>query len=281
MPNFKDSWEHTKQLVKPQTQEIVEHGWEQHVLIDHKNQIVYRYPRNQNAADKLVDEVSILSALNRHAWNVAIPRIREHTRHFNSYDLIEGEVLDVKLIARLSDTQIGEIGLELGIFLAKLHKINPSIIDSRQTKQSGSLFDYYESRIATKPAAHFYQPAIHDLNQLKNIISTSQVVVHGDLHGLNMVINPRSLKLVGIIDFSEVEVGDPHQDFRKLFMTDERLLEPAVEAYVNAGGHKLLPSSIKLWAYVNEWANVCYFDETPENPTYIRAQTHLRTWGLI
>ncbi len=84
-----------------------------------------------------------------------------------------------------------------------------------------------------------------------------------------------------MIDLSEMEIGDPHQDFRKLFMTDPRLLEPSVNSYHQNGGSRLNIETVKTWAYVNEWANLCHFADTPSNPTYQRALRHLRMWEQI
>lgn len=278
---FDNRWTQAKQKAQKETSEIVEHGWEQHVLIDHQNNLVYRYPRNQNAADKLADEIEVLRGLHKQDWPVQIPRLLEHNSKYSVYDLIEGEVLTEYRLSRISNGMAAEIGSDLGIFLAQLHAADKDLVLRKKTKQTISLYEYYENRINQSMGSRYYNSAKSDLSHISNSLESQQVVVHGDLHGLNIVVDPQTNKLVGIIDFSEVETGDPHQDFRKLFMTDERLLKPSVNSYKNAGGKELSLPLIKYWAYVNEWANACHFYENPGHPTYQRAVKHLKKWGRL
>ncbi len=278
--DFDQAWAVAQKESSAQNFEVVEHGWEQHVLVDHEKNLVYRYPRNQNSANKLADEVGVLRALHDTTFNVAIPRLRDLTGGYAVYDYIPGDVLSEDGSLGLSDNQAREIGYDLGIFFGILHACSPSIVNSKKTKQTTSLFEYYAERIESAKDRDFYEKARGLLLSLQPE-AEKQAVVHGDLHGLNMVLDPISKKLTGIIDFSELELGDPHQDLRKPFMTDGRFLEPMITAYKNATGISLDPEKVRIWAYVNEWANIAYFNDQPSNPTYIRAQKHLRRWNQL
>lgn len=260
--------------------QVVEHGWEQHVLVDHEKNLVYRYPRNQNAANKLTDEVEVLRALHGVPFNVAIPRLRELTKEYAVYDYIPGDVLLENASSALSDDQAESIGSDLGVFFSILHTCNKSIVDGKKTKQKTSLYEYYEGRIEGAKGENFYQKA-HNLLLKLNPDDKNQAVVHGDLHGLNIVVDPIHKTLAGIIDFSELELGDPHQDLRKPFMTDDRFLAPMIATYKDHCGVNLDPEKIKTWAYVNEWANIAYFKGQPTNATYLRAQKHLKRWKQL
>lgn len=277
---FNQHWKSAKQTHPDAGFEVVEHGWEQHVLVDHPNNLVYRYPRNQNAANKLADEVAVLRELHKLQFNVAFPILREHTDDYTVYDYIPGDVLSDEVIGKLSHDQITTIGHDLGIFLSILHTANPEIVDKKLTKQSTSLYEYYARKIEHAKGMDYYN---HVRDLLLSIASeeSDQVVVHGDLHGLNIVINPDNKNLAGVIDFSELELGNRHQDFRKPFMADSRLLDPAIQAYKSSCGIELSREKIVAWAYVNEWANIAYFKDQPNHPTYIRAHKHLRRWHQL
>lgn len=279
---FDNRWSQAiSHLKKNRGDEVIEHGWEQHVILDHENRLVYRYPRNQSAADKLVDEVELLHTLHEQVWPVAIPRLRQHTAKYSVYDLIEGQVLTDERLAKVTNQQIQAIGEKLGVFLAQLHRSSKRVVENKKTKQKMTLLEYYAKRITQAQGTTYYSAASTDLAALTVCEPEEQVVVHGDLHGLNIVVNPRNNQLVGVIDFSEVEIGDPHQDFRKLFMTDARLLEPAVTAYQPASGKTLSTETIKHWAYVNEWANVCFFHDNTDHPTFRRAYKNLKKWQRL
>lgn len=278
-------WARAEQTALQAGLEVVEYGWEQHVIIDKVKNRVYRYPRHSDAAAKLADEVAVLQTIHQQTWPILLPTLIECGKLFSTYTYIPGVVLDEQLSQQLSDDDFVAIGTALGTFLAQFHQLEPGIIGRKQTKQTTSLIEYYSERIkepAPKLPATEHQHALQLLNNLKQRANhVNPVVVHGDLHGLNMVIDPETKCLVGVIDISEIEIGDPHQDFRKLFMTDKRLLQPAIDSYVAAGGQTLSSDVIKLWAYVNEWANICHFANDPANLTYQRARDHLRIWGLI
>ncbi len=265
--------------------EIVEHGWEQHVIIDREHDRVYRYPRHDQAAAKLQDEVSILKTLNSLQWPVAIPHLIEFDGKRAAYHYIDGEVLDTEKLASLSAKQLNHIGMQLGQFLAALHHVDPASISHSAWQQQGSLRAFYEHRVREttddNPWKQHAIVALERLAALREQHPINEVVVHGDLHGLNMVVARDGNSLNGVIDLSEIEYGDPHQDFRKIFMTDGRLLDPALQAYATAGGQNLSADLVKQWAYLNEWANLCHFAATPENITFQRALAHLHRWDQI
>lgn len=279
---YDQHWQEARAAAEADGLQIIEHGWEQHVIIDAEQGLVYRYPRHDAAAAKLEDEVKVLADIHKQKWSISLPYIREHTPFYTAYDYIPGEVLDEFELNSLREDTIEDIGFRLGAFLEQLHRLDPQIVEQKQTKQSTTLLEYYTNRIGHGRYTEFYTKASAELEKLQNASSDfKHVVVHGDLHGLNMVIDPVTKQLNGVIDLSEMEVGDPHQDFRKLFMTDPRLLEPAIAAYQQHGGQTINSDLAKTWAYVNEWANICHFADTPDNLTYQRAQEHLARWHQL
>ncbi|MGI9027815.1 MAG: phosphotransferase family protein [Candidatus Saccharimonadales bacterium] len=275
-------WQAAREQAKADGLQIIEHGWEQHVIIDEACGIVYRYPRHKAAADKLADEVSVLRHIHKQEWLVALPIMLKHNSVCTSYKLIVGDVLDAGLLASLSERAIVRIGAELGAFLVQLHTFDPVPIQRKKTKQTTTLYEYYKKRIDSAHSTKIYQPAQAALAKLAAGLNTTKpVVVHGDLHGLNIVIDSTHQRVKGVIDLSEMEIGDPHQDFRKLFMTDPRLLAPAVTSYQANGGQRLVIETVRTWAYVNEWANLCHFAKDTQHPTYKRALRHLQKWNQI
>lgn len=285
MTDFDDSWGEARHIAFERDKVVVEHGWEQHVIIDEDRQLVYRFPRHEIAAAKLQDEVGLLANLRgAKPWPVAIPELLEYDGRRAVYNLIPGDVLDEKKLAQLNADQLETIGAELGEFLAVLHTCDKTVVVREAWKQPGSLIDYYSNRITlSDPANNWRDPAMKALENLHRLRTHDEhVVVHGDLHGLNMIIEPSGDHLAGVIDFSEVEIGDPHQDFRKIFMADDRLLLPAIDAYIQTNELTMInPGLVRQWAYVNEYANLCHFADNPSNPTFERALAHLQKWGQI
>lgn len=55
--------------------------------------------------------------------------------------------------------------------------------------------------------------------------------IHGDLTGGNIILDPSSSELTGIIDWGDAQVGDPAFDFVGLFEVNTRLGEQALDSY--------------------------------------------------
>lgn len=289
---YEENWQTARAEAKAAGLRIIEHGWEQHVIIDEANALVYRYPRRSSAAARLEDEVAVLHSVNQQSWPIALPIMRDHTPAYTSYTYIPGEVYEPATRATFSQTDAERLGQSLGTFLAQFHALDHGVVEQKKTKHTTSLLEYYEQRIRSVSGvlgsdmpgltAAQYQTAVQNLESLlEQSHPYEHVVVHGDLHGFNMVIDPAAKTLTGVIDLSEMEIGEPHQDFRKLFMADERMLDAALAAYQAAGGTALEAETVKTWAYVNEWSNLCHFADQPNHPTYQRAHNHLQQWQQL
>lgn len=279
---YEANWTLAKTQAEREGLQIIEHGWEQHVIIDEVSNIVYRYPRHASGAAKLADEVAVLKDIHKQTWPVELPIMIDHNDVYTSYEYIPGIVLTSDNLAEINETQLTELGYSLGLFLAGFHKLEKSIVNRKKSRHNTTLYEYYRTRILVTPDNEHSHKARHALQILHDLTTEARdVVVHGDLHGPNVVIDPESKKLVGVIDLSEMEVGDPNQEFRKIFMTFPGSLDSAIESYQQSGGQKLSRGRIIQWAYVNEWANVCFFSHDTSNPTYQRAIEHLRDWQQL
>ncbi len=279
---YTNNWLEARADAEERGLRIVEIGWEQHVIIDEPRGLVYRYPRNAAAAAKLDDEVAVLHDIHQRDWPVELPIMCEHTPKYTAYTYIPGEVLTPDRTDHMDQAAFDRIGEALGSFLVEFHALDHSIIDQKQTRHTTTLLQYYTDRIEGAKRTEFYPRAYDVLMRLSHHPAQApQVVVHGDLHGPNIVVDPAANRLQGVIDLSEMEVGEPHQELRKIFMTVPGALRATMDSYARSGGIELSEEKIILWAFVNEWANVCYFADDPENVTYQRAIGHLRHWQQL
>lgn len=278
---FTKNWEEAKNQALQKGWRIDDTGWEQHVIIDDKAGIVYRYPRNAAAAAKLADEVAVLEEVHNYIWPIQLPVMQDHTDVRTAYTYIPGVTLSPERVAELTSEQSDNIGTILGDFLAQFHRLDPEIIDHKKTRHSTTLLEYYADRIVNAESCEYQPKAKQALDKLMAGKIADEVVVHGDLHGPNIVVDPSTNSLQGVIDLSEMETGDPHLEFRKIFMTFPASLDSAIKAYRKIGGQQLDKATIIQWAYVNEWANLCYFDEQDDNVTYQRAISNLKRWKQL
>lgn len=279
---YSQNWHEAREAALKQGLRIVEHGWEQHVIIDEVKGIVYRYPRHSSAAAKLKDEIGVLDVIHRHQWPFHLPLLIEQNEIYSSYNYIPGTALTEAVVNRLDANAFLRIGVQLGEFLAQFHKLDQLIVEQKKTKHDTNLLEYYSERISDSTSEVFGRRARGALEGLMRMLQLqTPVVVHGDMQGSNVVIDTESGSVNGVIDFGEVEIGEPHQEFRKIFMTIPQSLDSAVRSYREHGGQELSQDIIIQWAFVNEWANICYFADKTENLTYKRALTNLKKWGQI
>lgn len=281
MQQYQAIWNDAREQAERHGLRIVEHGWEQHVIIDEAQGLLYRYPRHEAAAAKLKDEVEILQNLQCYQWPTRIPQLLDYHPHFATYRYIPGEVITPESAQIITNQQAELLGSQLGSFLAPFHGLDHNILAHKATKHSTSLLEYYTDRIEKNPNTPHFEAAHQALGELvSNTTVLQPVVLHGDLHGLNIVVD-ESNSLQGVIDLSEMEIGDPHQEFRKIFMSIPNTLSSALAAYEAAGGQHIDTDQVIRWAYVNEWANLCYFSDQPKNLTYQRAYNHLANWHQL
>lgn len=106
-----------------------------------------------------------------------------------------------------------DLGKNIGNELKKLH--DASLADSKidwhsEIQRKTALFlDYYHKMKIEFTGSKRAEKYV--LNHLDLIIDKPQVILHGDFHWNNCVVNDNNQ--VGIIDFSGVNIGDPWYEF--------------------------------------------------------------------
>jgi aminoglycoside phosphotransferase (APT) family kinase protein len=74
-----------------------------------------------------------------------------------------------------------------------------------------------------------------------------RVILHGDLHGYNLLVGDRSVRCV--LDYDAVSVGDHHYDFRYLpgIESSIRFLVAVVDEYERRSGRTVEPAPLLGW----------------------------------
>jgi len=66
--------------------------------------------------------------------------------------------------------------------------------------------------------------------------NTTPVLCHGDLWYENILIDPNTAELVGVVDFENAALADPAQDFATQMHLSRRFTARIIAAYRTAGG---------------------------------------------
>ncbi|SEQ91380.1 aminoglycoside 2''-phosphotransferase [Virgibacillus subterraneus] len=188
------------------------HGWDNDIIIVNEN-TVFRFPKNDKVADRVMSEALLLKKLNRHKPFVTIP---DYTLLYDEnnklrcvyYEYIEGQPLEQQ---QINDRN----AMLLGDFLTKLHRMNHPKLSTLHT------YDYWNDLFTSvrenvyPELSEFQQQTItcvftRFLDTLPTL-SYPTTVIHGDLSTSNIIWNEG--EVTGIIDFTDAQIGDPAFDF--------------------------------------------------------------------
>ena len=223
--------------------QIFDDGWDFAVIVvDAK--VAFRFPRRENYARKLPIEVKFLELFAGKS-PVRVPRLK-HLKDETTgipyvwYDFIPG----VRFTKNISDTfskdELFMIAKQLGIFLTAVHSFSVEKAKQLGVQQIDS-FDSWQKRL-TKIKKDVF-PHIDENEQqwiitlFKNFLKIiaevpiKSVLTHSDIMPEHIIVDPEVHTLSGIIDFGDIEIGDPAYDFTFLAGYGENFLDECYRSY--------------------------------------------------
>ena len=193
-----------------------------HIVLIINGQKVFRFPRNEKYRAKLLVEHRVLGELPKHC-GVAVPRYDfvDAKGLFGCYSLIPGHELRPEIFQRLDRNEQKAILLALSAFLNSLHTLRTSLVDTEEgmngrawedQRFSNGEFEIRKQHISTAIEADTFSKlerffARYGRPGREHITSC---VVHGDMVSNHVLLSQD--RNVGVIDFSELTVGDPAWD---------------------------------------------------------------------
>ena len=82
------------------------------------------------------------------------------------------------------------------------------------------------------------------------------MVVHNDLHSDNILIDPKTKRLSGIIDFTSAAIDTAYHEFRYLHLIDLELVALAVQAYNQKSGENLTARNAYVYCMATEFSRL-------------------------
>lgn len=198
---------------------------------------VFHFAGDAAAADSLAAEHRLLEAISgRISTRLPDPWRSAPDHRFTAYRWIDGHPIGGRAFdGSLSDTALTRAAADVGRFLAELHqavdletavglRLPPPVYPTSEPHLLGRtlpLMEGEEDRALVR--------RVHSLLSEVTPRLRSPTLIHGDLHGDNLIIADDG-SLVGVFDFRTAAVADRHVDFRCLLGYGD-MMEGAVESY--------------------------------------------------
>jgi aminoglycoside phosphotransferase (APT) family kinase protein len=270
-------------------------GWSGHTFLAEtagERSVVRLYPpgRRDDAAPEI--DAAVLRLVRR---LVPVPEVLEVRRGSAAADrpgllvtsYLPGERGDL-LLPDLTDAETATLGRRLGSLLADLAgmpTLRPGpFVDAHLTIGDFGLADGLPGFLADRADALGWEPAL--LGRLESVAEDAQArldevgrtcLVHSDANPKNLLVDPATLTVTGLLDWEYAHSGHPFTDLGNLLRFDRRpaYLEAALAAWcVRRGGTpreaRDLARAADLWALVDLAARA------GDNPVADRAAAHLR-----
>lgn len=218
---------------------MVTHGWDDVVLIlDEK--LVFSFPKpNQESQLKLKKEIDFLPLLQRRT-SLVVPTFTyiPKGKAFVGYKFIKGVPLSRQRLVRLNPSQREKLAKQIATFLKSLHNIPLAVAKKRGVGEAWSDHDALQWH-----SKHMRVVLKHVSKKEKSLIMSvftnlkgkkyfySKTVVHQDFTSDHLLYDARRCRLVGIIDFGDVQISDPAGDVSKLWYYGESFVDLVLKYY--------------------------------------------------
>ena len=228
--------------------QIFDDGWD-YVVFVIDGQKAIRFPRRSDYAKRLPVEVAFLNQFGDQL-PVSVPRLTlyadgETSLPYVTYDFIPGIQFKKSISDTFSKAELRQVALQIGSFLDKLHSISIEKAIKLGVKQAESLETWRNKfekiKIDVFPLITKAEQA-WAISIFESFFETIRenpmplTVIHSDIMPEHIIVNPKTHKLSGIIDFGDLEIGDPAYDFTFLAKYGKDFLNWTYETYNHSKG---------------------------------------------
>ena len=219
---------------------MLTHGCDHDVLLLDER-LVFRFPKRDDYLPRFCAEVRLL-AVAASKLPLAVPQYAylPPALDFGGYVLLPGCELRPEHVAAMAADERKRIAAQLGQFITALHDLSAEVATPSGFapdywwSQSNTAARYELIRLALEP--HLDAAEARWLDEqfawyLSRRIPERAVVLHSDLAPDHLLFDPSRGELTGIIDFADVEIGDPAIDFAGLWDYGEPFADETLESY--------------------------------------------------
>lgn len=214
-----------------------------------KKKYIFRFPdsifRNIDGIKMIEREIKILNLIERYVpYPIPDPIYFsiENDNPFIGYEKIEGRTLS-HYLEKGSRKQKIKIAKQIGFFLSHLHsdKVYDAFLNETEEEYSPEQYklewyNYYQNiqkvifPLMNSTQREWLTKLFKNFLERKENFYFKPVLIHGDFDTSNILIDPKTFEITGIIDFEDSRIYDPAADF--LFFREGSLfLQHIISSY--------------------------------------------------
>lgn len=255
---------------------IDEKQGDEHRVIEINSTWIFRLPKSLDICKHMSVEVQLLKAL-ENKIALSIPKVIYYSKddYIFGYKKIPGVLLSREIYMQLTPAEKKQFADNFAKFLCELHTSIPldiarniavpfttiRLTDADWPLKPEALQAKLASSLTDKSLQELFNRFIIDYQR---IVQSNQpvMVVHNDLHSDNILIDPKTKKLSGIIDFTSAAIDTAYHEFRYLHLIDMELVLLVVQAYNQKSGENLTARNAYVYCMATEFSR---FTEALEN----------------
>lgn len=203
------------------------------------NELVFRFPRTEVVRKRLQTEIDFLNFF-KDKTSVNIPHYVYISKQgdFAGYRKIPGKILTPSAFKTESKQNKEKIIHQLVIFINQFHSIDLAQFETFHPKKRKDFIEIEERIEQQLKEKLFRKLSKHEISTIKNFYEESKQYlnqiptcpIHGDLYAYNVVWDKQTCQ-VGIIDFSDILLGDAASDFEVFYDYGVEYVQKAYEQY--------------------------------------------------
>ena len=240
------------QIEHPRIQ-FLYHGTYNVYLVE--EQYIFRFPSIYHPPKRRREyvrrEIKLLKLLKSHlSTPIPEPEFVDFTidTPFMGYRMIPGERFS-KLYLNASPEQLRGLGEQIGHSVGEFHSIKESVLNSEAgsftpetyRSEQSAIFDRVQNEVYPQLSTNqreWTESIFNDFLEPDENFEFEPLITHCDLYTTNILVDPATLSLTGIIDFENIDLCDPALDF--IFLREGvDLLKSLLRAYPHTIDPKL------------------------------------------
>jgi aminoglycoside phosphotransferase (APT) family kinase protein len=245
----------------------LDEGWDHEVIIlDEK--LVFRFPNDPEYLKLLKTEVKVLRKLRPLISSVNIPNYSYVAPDYSyaGYQYLKGQTLTKPYIDGLSANERNAIAMKLADFLTVMHTAIPEGHNLGKVPQS----DMAETQADNKILSVKHLKTIlrsEDYHLVESILENTDkilaedlpsVLLHGDIYSTHLLWDDE-LGELGIIDFSDMNRGDPAFDVAELFEYGDGFVQRIYQYYAGPKDNTFLSRALAYQKWVGVFMMTDHF----------------------